>query len=108
VLEQTNDGAHAHGFQSRGKVSALMSGRHDAVTVREFCCGRRLPDGSKDVEAAEGDQASYAACSIWRAEKERIEAARKMGPDGLHAPQHVERRRPVELDPEFARVGSVT
>lgn len=106
VLEQSNDGAHAHGFQSRGKVSALISGRHDSATVREFCCGRRVPDGSKDVEAAPGEQASYTACRVWQAEKARIAAARK-GPDGLHAPQRVERRRPAELDPEFATVGSV-
>lgn len=72
VLELSNDGADAHGFQSRGQVSALMSGRKDTRTVRRFCAGRGIP----------GSPMSYCSCEIWRAQREADWAARR-GPDAL-------------------------
>jgi hypothetical protein len=71
VLELSNDGAHAHGFQSRGQVSALMSGAKDAKTVAGFCC-----------RSGAGEPGGYVRCAIWRAQREAEWAARK-GPDAL-------------------------
>ena len=73
VLELQNDDAQLGGHRSRGQVSALMSGSLDRGTVQNFCAGRGIP----------GSRASYCSCSIWRAEKARIAAARRAGQDGL-------------------------
>lgn len=77
VLHRANDGAHIGGFSAKGQVGALISGRTDAGTVRNFCAGQGVP----------GSPASYCSCRLWRAEKQRIAAARRMGPDGLRDEQ---------------------
>jgi hypothetical protein len=84
VLELSNEGAHAHGFQSRGKVPALMSGRHDARTVHGFCAGPGVP----------GSRLSYCSCAIWRAQREAEWAARR-GQDAL---RDSEATRPPAID----------
>lgn len=86
VLELSNEGAHAHGFQSRGKVSAVMDGEHDAGTVHGFCAGPGIP----------GSLVSYCACAIWRAGREADWAGRR-GPDALRDEDAV-RRPQIDSD----------
>lgn len=76
ALELSNDGAHVNGFQSRGQVSALMSGKSDPRTVRGFCAGDGVP----------GSPRSYCSCVIWRAQRQAEWAARR-GPDALRDDQ---------------------
>lgn len=85
VLEIANEGAEVGGFTERGHVSALFSGSRDAGTVQNFCAGRGIP----------GSPMSYCSCVIWQAEKDRIAAQRKAGPDGLRDPGRRERPAPV-------------
>lgn len=95
VLELANDGAHAHGFHSRGQISPVMSGTKDARTVHGYCAGTGLP----------GSICCYTACAIWRAQREAEWAARR-GPDALRDEQAV---RAPRLDQDLAaalRVGS--
>lgn len=84
-----NDGAHVQGFQSRGHVSPVMDGDHDATAIATYCAGDGIP----------GSEISYYQCPIWRAAREAAWAGRT-GPDALRDEQA---GRPPAVRDQIAR-----
>ena len=69
VLVAANDGESIGGWTEKGQANEVMSGIDDPGQCANFCCR------SEPTLSGEG-KPGYTNCSIWRAHKEAVWAAR--------------------------------